>query len=248
MLRCIVHAAIPRYLRVYGSIKAQVESGDFKLGDFLPAEPELQKLFNVSRTTVRRAVELLAQEGFVSIQQGKGTQVLDFKATQRLQYVTSFSETLQEKGFTVRSRDVTVDFVPAPRPVAADLKLGPDARLARVQRVTLANGKPIAIMLNYLLPELVPGIEKRIASMKSLYAFLEAEYNVRVEAATDFISAAAASAAEAAKLGVPVSSPLLVVKRVSFARGRPIEVAILHIVADRYEYCAQTKDRPPRTA
>jgi GntR family transcriptional regulator len=248
MLRCIVHAAIPRYLRVYGSIKAKVEAGDFKVGDFLPAEPELQKLFNVSRTTVRRAVELLAQEGFVSIQQGKGTQVLDFKATQRLQYVTSFSETLQEKGFTVRSRDVTVDCVPAPRPIAADLKVGLDVRLARVQRVTLANGKPIAIMLNYLLPELVPGLEKRIASMKSLYAFLEAEYNVRVEAATDFISATAASAAEAAKLGVPVNSPLLVVKRISYARGRPIEVAILHIVADRYEYCAQTKDRPPRTA
>jgi GntR family transcriptional regulator len=248
MLRCVVHAAIPRYLRVYGSLKTQMESGDFKVEDFLPAEPELQKLFNVSRTTVRRAVELLAQEGFVSIQQGKGTQVLDFKATQRLQYVTSFSETLREKGFTVRSRGVTADFIPAPRRIATDLKIEPDARLVRIQRVTLANGKPIATMLNYLLPELVPGIEKRIASMKSLYAFLEAEYNVRIESATDFISATAASAAEAEKLEVPPDSPLLVVKRVSYARGRPIEVAILHIVADRYEYCAQTKDRPPRTA
>src|SRR4030065_30098 len=115
MLRCIVRAMIPRYLRVYGSLKAQVEAGDFKLGEFLPAAPELQKLFNVSRTTVRRAVELLAQEGFVSIQQGKGTEVLDFKATQRLQYVSSFSETLQEKGFNVRYRDLGAGSIPAPR-------------------------------------------------------------------------------------------------------------------------------------
>jgi GntR family transcriptional regulator len=76
MLRCVVHAAIPRYLRVYGSLKAQME-----VGDFLPAEPELRKLFNVSRTTVRRAMELLAQEGFVSIQQGKGTEVLKPRGT-----------------------------------------------------------------------------------------------------------------------------------------------------------------------
>jgi GntR family transcriptional regulator len=241
-----VHATIPRYLRVYGSLKAQVEAGDFKLGEFLPAEPELQKLFNVSRTTVRRAVELLAQEGFVSIQQGKGTEVLDFKATQRLQYVSSFSETLREKGFSVRSRDVNVDCVPAPRRVAADLKVEPEARLVRVQRVILANGKPIAIILNYLLPEIVPGIEKRIAGMKSLYAFLEAEYNVRLEAATDYISAKAAAAEEASRLEVPVETPLLVVKRVTYSRGKPIEVALLHVVADKYEYCVQSKDRPPR--
>jgi GntR family transcriptional regulator len=245
MLRCIVQATIPRYLRVYGSLKAQVEAGDYKVGDFLPAEPELQKLFNVSRTTVRRAVELLSQEGFLSIQQGKGTEVLDFKATQRLQYVTSFSETLRDKGFTVRSRDIAVDFIAAPRRIAADLKVEAEAELVRIQRVTLANGKPIAIIVNYLLPELVPGIEKRIGTMKSLYAFLEAEYNVRIEAATDFISAKAASAAEAEKLEVPAESPLLVVKRVTYSRGRPIEVAILHVVADRYEYCAQSKDRPP---
>ncbi len=241
-----MHSTVPRYLRVYGSLKNQMETGDYKVGDFLPAEPELQKLFNVSRTTVRKAVELLAQEGFLSIRQGRGTEVLDFKATQKLQYVTSFSETLREKGFAVRSRDVTLDFVAAPRSVAADLKIGADTRLVRIKRVTLANGKPIAIMLNYLLPELVPGIEKRIASMKSLYAFLEAEYNVRIEAGTDFISAKVATTEESKKLAVPPNSPLLVVKRITYSLGRPIEVSIVQVVADRYEYCVQSKHRPPR--
>ena len=243
-----MHAAIPRYLRVYGSLKAQVEAGDFKTGDFLPAEPELQKLFNVSRTTVRKAVELLAQEGFLSIRQGRGTQVLDLKATQRLQYVTSFSETLRDKGFTVVCRDVELEFIAAPRRVAEDLRIPAETRLVRIQRVNLANNKPIAIMENYLLPELVPGIEKRIGAMRSLYAFLEAEYNVEIESAMDFLSAKAASAEEANLLEIPADSPLLVVKRITYSRGRPIEVAILHIVADRYEYCAASKDRPPRPA
>jgi GntR family transcriptional regulator len=139
-----------------------------------------------------------------------------------------------------------VDQVPAPRRVAAELKLEAEARLVRVQRVVLANGKPIAIMLNYLLPEIVPGIERRITGMRSLYAFLESEYNLRLEAATDFISAKAASAEEAARLEVPAETPLLVVKRITYSRGRPIELALLHVVADKYEYCVQSKDRPPR--
>lgn len=241
-----MQATIPRYLRVYNSLKTQVEAGDYKVGDFLPPELELQRLFNVSRTTVRKAVELLSQEGFVSIQQGKGTEVIDFKTTQRLQYVTSFSETLREKGFTVRSRDITLDFVEAPRNLASDLKVEAGAQLVRIQRVCLANNKPIAIMVNYLLPDLVPGIEKRIGGMNSLYAFLEAEYNVGIEAATDFISAKAASVEEAEELEIPSESPLLVVKRVTYSRGQPIEIAILHVVADRYEYCVQCKNRPPR--
>jgi GntR family transcriptional regulator len=191
-------------------------------------------------------VELLAQEGFVSIQQGKGTEVLDYKATQRLQYVTSFSETLRDKGFTVRFRDLSVNSVAAPRRVAAELRVPPDTRLVRVQRVTLANGKPVADVLNYLLPAIVPGIERRIAGMKSLYAFLESEYNLRIEAATDWISATAADAPVASRLEVPEGSPLLVVRRITYSRGRPIEVAVLHVLADKYEYCVQSKDRPPR--
>ena len=118
---------IPRYLWVYNSLKNQIEVEDFKVGDFLPPEPELQKTFHVSRTTVRKAVEMLAQQGFVYIRQGKGTQVIDFKATQKLGFVTSFSETLREKGATVTQEQIRVDLVPAPRRIAA----GPPGRARR---------------------------------------------------------------------------------------------------------------------
>jgi GntR family transcriptional regulator len=240
--------AISRYQWVHNSLKSRIEAEDYKVGDFLPPEPELQKTFQVSRTTVRKAVEMLAQQGFVYIRQGKGTQILDFKATQRLGFVTSFSETLVEQGFAVTQADIRVDFVPAPRKIAADLGVEPGTRLLRIDRITMANSAPIALMTNYLLPELVPGIEKRIGGMSSLYSFLESEYNLVIEAATDFISARLALASEAEKLQIPEGAPLLVVRRDSHNGGRPIEVAILLIVADKYEYCVHTKDRPPRVS
>ncbi|MGA2380601.1 MAG: GntR family transcriptional regulator [Spirochaetia bacterium] len=240
--------AIPRYLWVHNSLKNQIETEDFKVGDFLPPEPELQKTFHVSRTTVRKAVEMLAQQGFVYIRQGKGTQVMDFKATQKLGFVTSFSETLREKGATVTQGDVRIDFVPAPCRIALDLQIEPNERLVKIERVTLANGTPIALMTNYLLPSIAPGIEKRIGVMSSLYSFLESEYNLVIEAATDFISARDVTEIEAEKLQIPEHSPLLVVRRITHSGGRPIEVAILLVVADKYEYCVHTKDRPPRAA
>jgi GntR family transcriptional regulator len=191
---------------------------------------------------------MLAQQGFLYIRQGKGTQVMDFKATQKLGFVTSFSETLREKGVTVTQSDVRIDFVPAPRRIALDLQIEPNERLVKIERVTLANGTPIALMTNYLMPSIVPGIEKRLGGMSGLYSFLESEYNLVIEAATDFISAREVTDAEAERLQIPLHSPLLVVRRITHSGGRPIEVAILLIVADKYEYCVHTKDRPPRAA
>ena len=237
---------IPRYQWVYNSLKNSIEVKDFKVGDFLPPEPELQRLFNVSRTTVRKAVEMLGQHGFVYIRQGRGTQILDFKATQKLGFVTSFSETLREQGFTVAQQDVRVDTVPAPRRTADSLGVAPGSPLVRIDRTTLANGTPIALMTNWLLPDVVPDIARRITGMSSLYSFLESAYNLVIEGATDYISARQASPEEAARLAIPVDSPLLVVRRVSHSGGRPIEEALLLVVADRYEYCVHTRERPPR--
>jgi len=239
---------IPQYLRVYNSLKGQIEIGDYKVGDFLLPEPELQKVFRVSRTTVRKSVEMLAQQGFVYIRQGKGTVILDFKATQKLGFVTSFSETLREKGFTVTQAGITIEFVPAPRRIASELKIQAGDRLVKIDRVTMANNAPIALMTNYLLPDLAPGIEKKIAGMSSLYSFLESEYGLVIEAATDYITARQAVAEEALALQVPESSPLLVVRRITYSGGRPIELAILRVIADRYEYCVHTKERPARVS
>jgi len=239
---------IPRYLWVYNSLKARIESEGQKVGEFLPPEPELQKIYGVSRTTVRKAVEMLSQQGFVSIRQGKGTQVLDFKTTQKLGFVTSFSETLREQGYTVTQADVRVGLVPAQRRVATDLGIAEGDMLVRIERVTQANGAPVALMTNYLLPELVPGIEDRIEGMNSLYSFLESEFDVMIESATDFITARQTTADEACRLAIPEGSPLLVVRRITFSGGRPIELAILLVVADKYEYCVHTRDRPSRSA
>ena len=190
---------------------------------------------------------MLAQQGFVYIRQGKGTEILDFKATQKLGFVTSFSETLREKGFTVTQADLTAEFVPAPRRIAEPLKVPPATRLVKIGRVTCANGAPIALMTNYLLPELAPGIERKLEGMVSLYSFLESEYSIVIESATDYISARAATAGEAARLAVPAGTPLLVVRRVTHSGGRPVELAVLLVLADKYEYCVHTRDRPPRS-
>ena len=103
----------PAYVRVYNTLRGRILDGDYALGELLPPEPELEKQFLVSRTTVRKAVELLSREGLVEAKQGRGTRVLDYHTTQNINVVSSLSETLERKGCKVYCKNMYIDTVPA---------------------------------------------------------------------------------------------------------------------------------------
>ncbi len=236
----------PHYWRVYEIIRRRIEEHEYAVGSFLPPEAELCALLAVSRTTIRKAVALLVDDGFLLVRRGRGTEILDFRAVQKLQWITSFSETLRERGRVVAYRELKVRRVSASAAVAEDLRVEAGSSLVLVHRLVLADGKPIALIDNHLVPDVVPGLEAKVQRMRaqSLYAFLEAEYGLSLDAATDFISARAAAPEEAARLRIAAGAPLLLVRRITYADDRPIERADLLIVASRYEYSVHTFRRP----
>lgn len=228
-------ARYPAYAKVYEVLKKEIIDGDFAIGDLLPTEPELEKRFQVSRTTVRKAVDLLSREGFLQAKQGRGTEVLDNRTKQNLNVVTSISETLRKKGYEVAPKSIYIDRVPAPPHIARDLGIGAETEVVRVQRIELADGTPIAIMKNYLKPELVPAIEKHIGEISSLYHFLEERYKIQINSAHDRISARTADFTEAEMLDVTPGTALLYMKRICYADNRPVCVDRLSLLGDRYE-------------
>lgn len=229
-------ARYPAYASVYEVLKKEIIEGDFAIGALLPPEPELEKRFRVSRTTIRKAVELLSQDGFVQARQGRGTEVLDNKTKQNLNVVTSISETLKKKGFIVKPRSIYIDRVPASPHIAKDLGVREEEEVIRVQRVELANGIPIAIMKNYLKPMMVPGIELHAKEISSFYEFLEERYHICIDSAHDRISARTADFTEAEMLQVTPGTALLYMKRVCYQDKTPVCVDRLSLLGDRYEF------------
>lgn len=226
---------IPAYMRVYKIIKREIIDGEYAIGELLPPEPELEKRFNVSRTTVRRAVDILSREGFVVAKQGRGTQILDYRTKQNLNMVTSISETLRKKGYKVRPKNMYIDTIEATPRLSADLGIPVGEKVVRVQRIQLADEKPIAIMRNHLIPAMVPGIENYVNAITSLYQFLEEQYNINIDSAFDRISAKSADFTDAEMLQIPIGSALLYMRRVCYANGRPVCADRLSLVGDRYE-------------
>lgn len=227
---------IPAYRQVYSALKSKIESGVYSPGQLLPSETDLCETFSVSRTTIRRAVGLLCAEGYLSTRRGKGTEVLDITKNKKQNRIRSFSETLAEKGFQVTTRGMSIEKVPAPSDVANALELSQGELVYLVQRIQCVDRKPVAYIKNYLKMNVVPNLESRTNTFTSLYSLLEDQYHIILKDAVESISARSASFTDSQILQVPLHSPLLYIKRITYTEDGPFEYTESKIVAEQYEY------------
>jgi GntR family transcriptional regulator len=180
-------------------------------------------------------MEVLGQEGLVEIKQGRGTRVLDFKTKQDLNKVTSVTESLRRKGYAVKTKSMYIDIIPATEKLAKDLHVMQGDRLARVQRIQLADEKPVVIMTNYIPYNMVPNIEQYNNEFCALYQFLEEKYHIEIDAAKDKIYAKSADFIESEMLCVQPNTALLCIYRISYKEENPICVDHVCIIGDQYE-------------
>lgn len=238
---------LPLYHQLAEDLRSRIERGEFRKGEAIPTEPELERAYEVSRVTVRRAVQELVREGFLETRQGRGTFARSPKATQNLNTITSWAETMAAQGKNPDTRLTRIEQVPAPPEVAELLGLDPGAEVTRVERVRYADAEPVCLMTNYLVSDLVPGLEDRGIDGESLYTTLESRYRIRLGWAKERVGARAATSMEARILRIKSGAPLLSILRVSYdSDDRPVEVVLAANRADRYEYSVSLHGRGRR--
>src|SRR3569623_629228 len=137
----------PLYLQLKRWIEAAVSRGAIKPGDALPSERALAVRVDMSRVTVRKAVQVLVREGILVQRLGSGTYVAQHpdRVEQSLSQLTSFTEDMARRGMTVRS--IWLDrglYPPSPEETIA-LGLGSSDSVARIARLRLAGDTPLAI-------------------------------------------------------------------------------------------------------
>ncbi len=208
-----------RYRDIADDIRRRISSGEFAAGRLLPSEAELSAAYEVSRVTVRKALEVLRQESLVDSRQGFGWFVAVDPVSQSLGRLGTIEAQLAESGAAPVRKILDFGFVKAPRKVAAQLGSG---TVLRVRRVNLADGAPFARVTVWCPERLGAELSRADVERSSFYDLL----GVPLGGATQTIGAAAASEDDAAVLDVPVGSPVLVCDRVTRdADGTPVLVS-----------------------
>ena len=228
---------IPLYYQVKESLLEKIKSRQFNVGDLIPSEAELQEQYNVSRITIRRAIQELVQEGHLYTKQGRGTFVSRPKVSQELNLITSWAETMEEMGMHPETKKIEYSEEPAPVDIARLLNIPIGDRVYKIERLRYADGEPTCIMTNYLSPDVVPGFLEKGIKGESLYETLEKHYNIVLSRAEETVEAKAAKTSEAELLNIKRGAPLLHATRVTYdITDRPVEVVISISRADRYSY------------
>ncbi len=231
------NSPVPLYYQILEIIRDEIANFSLPPGERLPSETELIERFNVSRATVRKALDVLAAEGAVYRIQGKGTFVSDKRIGQELTALTGFVEDMLELGFSPSSQLLKAVQVTASSVVAKQLNLSPGDVVTYIERLRLANNVPLSFDTTWLPNDIGQKIISNDLNRYPIYSLLEDKYNIILEEADYKVDASIAKGEIASLLQIQTGDPIFVITRVAYTTEKiPIDYEKLYYRADRISF------------
>ena len=222
-----------RYQVIAEELRRRVEDGEVAAGGLLPREAELSAAFSASRVTVRRALEVLRDEGLVASRQGVGWFAAADPVRQTLGRLGTIESQLESEGVRSERRVLEYRTVAAPQHVRRVLG---EATVVRVRRLNLADDLPFALVTVWCPESLAADLGRDAVERSPFYELI----GTRLGGATQTIAAGAATEAEAEVLAVPAGSPVLRCARTTRSiAGEPVLVSEHVFPAHRTEFVVE---------
>lgn len=232
-------SSMPLYKQVKNIILSEIQTGQWKAGEQIRPEMELSQKYNVSRVTVRKALEELGNEGYLVKRQGKGTFVNRPKLQRKIDYVTSFSMACKYNHMVPESQVVKSEILDpdSDRRAAEFLELSEGDKILYIRRLRLADGVPVMLENNYYSWDKYKSLLEEDLT-QSLYGILIYKYHVLPFGDTEnTLEIVRANKDQAVLLNVPVGEPLFFLNGgISEPDKTPIHYGRQYIVGSRYKF------------
>jgi GntR family transcriptional regulator len=210
---------VPRHTQISQWLRRQIDEGVFKTEEKLPSENELAKKFDVSRVTIRRALQSLESESIIYRCQGLGSFVSDERTPHNMIKLTDFNEDMSRAGLEASSVVKDVKTVDAPDWLADLLQIDPGNKVMQIDRLRLADGGPVAYDSTWLPILYGQLLDPDDLSDSTIYRILEEKYEIPVVRGCYKMSAENANSHLAEQLNVKKNTALFLIDRISFTIG-----------------------------
>ena len=213
--------------QIADTLQAEIAAGRLAAGARLPTEAGLAARFAVNRHTVRRALEELSRDGLVTVEQGRGSfvteDVLDYTVEPR----TRFSEWIRGANKEPSGRVLDLRTTAADGIIARGLGLQAGAPVVVLERLGLADGRPVGLGSHWFSTVRLPGIEDALRAEPTISAALAAVGVADYRRRSTRVSARLPSPAEATLLRTARNRPLLVCENTNVdGEGRIVELGV----------------------
>ncbi|MDK2823907.1 MAG: GntR family transcriptional regulator [Clostridia bacterium] len=236
-----MHDALPLHYRITQELRESLKNGQWKSGELFPTDKQLMEKYNVSSTTVRRAIYELVKEGWLERKPGKGTFVKG-DMVETLKRLTGFFEEIREKGMKPSAAILTIEEVEVTDELleeVPELKDFDEEKLVLIRKIQKMNDIPVVYLDSYWPFEVGQELRKHDLTCRGMYEILQDSLGITLEKADQIITASLADEVVANALNIEKGAPLLVMKRTVFSGDEALEVSVNKYRADMYSYRVQ---------
>lgn len=234
------NSATPLHLQAQQMLRKLIDSEEYRNGKMLPKEVDLSKQLNISRNTLRQAINQLVFEGLLVRKKGVGTKVARKGITGGVKNWLSFSQEMKMMGIEVRNYELHLSHKKATPEVAGFFNIGEEERCVVMERVRGNLQFPFVYFISYFNPSLpITGDENYNLP---LYEMLEKNYGIVVKLSKEEVKARLAGDLIAEKLEIGANDPILIRKRFVYDdKGLPVEYNIGYYRADSFTYTLEAE-------
>ncbi len=226
----------PAYLQLANILKRQIAEGHFRTGDQLPSEAQLCSRYGISPMTVRRSINLLADQGVVSTAQGRGTFVKELELGTAIFDLQELQELFQPgSGSNIRLLDVRV--VSCDERVARKLNLQVGDSTIYIRRLFMEQDRPVFYHRAYLVYDPTRPIVEAEIDVTSLHGLFSHGKNTLLKSGRLTIASTLMNTEEANLLHRKLPSAAFFIEHVFFdLENLPISWGWFIIPSDRLQF------------
>lgn len=229
----------PAYIQLANILRSQIAEGLFKPGDQLPSEAQLCRHYGISPMTVRRSINLLADQDVVTTAQGRGTFVKPLELSAATFDLRELQELFsQSAGTVIKLLDVRI--IPADKRTANKLNLEIGENTVYIRRLLIKDGTPVFYHREHLIYDPTRPIveaEMDVTSLQGLFANLE---NTLIKRGELTVRAALMTEEEANLLQVPLPAAAFCLEHTFYDfKNQPISVGSFVSHSDRLHFTTQ---------
>ena len=197
-------------------------------------------MFDVSRLTLRRALERLEVQGLIIRQHGKGNYVAEPKIERQTGRLVGFSQSMQRRGLAPGAKVITFEQYPVKAAIAKQLEVPVLTPVYYGRRLRSINQEPVMLEEFWMPADYFPDFEHHDLTNHSTYEIMEAEYGVSMHKARRSFEPAVATEYEAGLLEIEIGAPLMLVRRLAFDQNeRCVEYGKDLYRGDRFRFVTE---------
>ena len=229
----MIHSHVPKYYYLRETLRKEIQN--WPTNYQIPSEAELCEAYNVSRTTVRKALDYLIYEGLLYRVQGKGTYVSPTKVLGRyIQSTAGFWNDARNQGLNLRTQVIEQKIIEADKSVAKALNVREGAKIFNLVRLRSVDDIPVMLTPAFVPYDLCAGILNEDFTSQSFYQVLQEKFEVVLHHGTQLVEAQACSDEDAELLEIEPGTPILVTIGLMYDHNdRPVEYSVAKSRGDR---------------